>query len=287
MIVLPTQDSQQRANYCRAILDIDREKARWAGQSAVEIIHRGGYVHNGIWIDLSAAITKEKQNKQSLPPAAALPLPTKYEYQTTVQIVNESSLMAARRFSNRGVVPLVLNFANGVSPGGGFLHGSRAQEETLCFASTLYASLVGDPFYKRHRKRSDKASSTHTILSEATVFRDDLYENLSHPWKMGVMTCAAPVCRVGEIEGVQAQKLMEERIRRVLAIAHTYDYQHLVLGAWGCGAFQNDPVHTAQCFRRVIETEQRGAFAEVVFAISDWSAERRFLGPFHQAFQAG
>ena len=61
-------------------------------------------------------------------------------------------------------------------------------------------------------------------------------------------------------------------------------YATVVLGAWGCGAFANDPCRTAVDFREALETEFKGAFSEVVFAITDWSPERRFLGPFREGF---
>ena len=77
---------------------------------------------------------------------------------------------------------------------------------------------------------------------------------------------------------------MQQRIRRVLAISRAYGNQVLVLGAWGCGAFENDPSRTARDFRTALEGEFEGAFSDVVFAITDWSIERRFLGPFRDAF---
>ncbi len=71
---------------------------------------------------------------------------------------------------------------------------------------------------------------------------------------------------------------------RVLSIARAYGYAELVLGAWGCGAFGNDPRQAARDFRNALEGEFNGAFREVVFAITDWSPERRFLGPFRDTF---
>jgi uncharacterized protein (TIGR02452 family) len=58
----------------------------------------------------------------------------------------------------------------------------------------------------------------------------------------------------------------------------------LVLGAWGCGAFGNHARRTARDFRAALEQHFEGVFDEIVFAISDWSPERRFLGPFRDAW---
>ncbi|MGE3843072.1 MAG: TIGR02452 family protein, partial [Vicinamibacterales bacterium] len=57
--------------------------------------------------------------------------------------------------------------------------------------------------------------------------------------------------------------------------------------AWGCGAFGNDPERTAADFRDALASEYAGAFDEVVFAITDWSTERRFLGPFRDVMTKG
>ena len=70
---------------------------------------------------------------------------------------------------------------------------------------------------------------------------------------------------------------MKKRIHRVLAIARSYGYNALVLGAWGCGAFHNDPHRTAADFRDALANDFSGAFSDIVFAIADWSQERRFL----------
>ena len=58
----------------------------------------------------------------------------------------------------------------------------------------------------------------------------------------------------------------------------------LSFGAWGCGAFENDPHRTARDFREALETDFRGDFGDVVFAVTDWSPDRRFLGPFRDVF---
>ena len=58
----------------------------------------------------------------------------------------------------------------------------------------------------------------------------------------------------------------------------------MVLGAWGCGAFGCDPARTAKDFRRALEGDFEGVFSDIVFAVTDWSTERKFLGPFRDAF---
>jgi len=167
----------------------------------------------------------------------------------------------------------------------------RAQEETLCRSSALFATIEGDPMYAAHRSRSDQASSGWAILSpDVPFFRADDGSPLDRPWLLSVLTCAAPVAQrtaMGTGEDAVAALLLCARIHRVLAIAEAYRFEALVLGAWGCGAFGNDAPRTARDFREALTGPFLGAFREVVFAIADWSSERRFLGPFRDALAAG
>jgi uncharacterized protein (TIGR02452 family) len=105
---------------------------------------------------------------------------------------------------------------------------------------------------------------------------------LDSPWCLSILTCAAPYAPgVGQ---PASGDLLQLRIERVLAVARAYGYQALVLGAWGCGAFENDVNRTARDFHAALTTRFDGAFSDVVFAIADWSPERRFLDPFRRVF---
>ncbi|MEO8198357.1 MAG: TIGR02452 family protein [Thermoanaerobaculia bacterium] len=274
----------------RRELRLPREVAAALGRSAVAAIERGSYTFGAAGsvdgVDWRDAVRTACGAKVSLPPAAPLPAPgSRRCARTRIQVRNETTLAAARPLAAAGLKPLALNFANGIHPGGGFLHGARAQEEALCRSSALYATLVGDEMYAAHRQRSRPDSTDWAIYSpDVPVFRTDDGTELEQPWLLSVVTCAAPYApTVGQPE---SGDLLQRRIHRLLAIARAFGHPVLVLGAWGCGDFGNDPHRTARDFRQAFESEFDGAFSEVVFAIIDWSPERKTLGPFRDAFAA-
>ena len=283
--VLTCLDNDEMAAARKSELDISRHVAEALGRAAVDAAHHGRYLTEDgrevVWKDaVQAAILA----KRSIPPDFILPSGSCSPFaETIVQVTNETTLGAGQRLVDRGLRPLALNFANWVVPGGGFLAGAKAQEEVLCRSSALYRTLLDDPMYQAHRQNPQPESTDWAILSpNVPVFRKDDGKTLESPWLLSFITCAAPYAPgVGQ---PRAGDLLQRRILRVLAIARAYGYVTLVLGAWGCGAFENDPGRTAADFRSALENEFRGAFCEVVFAITDWSPERRFLGPFHDVF---
>jgi uncharacterized protein (TIGR02452 family) len=283
--ILPCLDSDELANSRRRELDIPRNVAAALGRSAVEAAANGYYVNgSGAKVDWSHYVDVACAAKVSVPPDESL---ARHEFvtfpETRVQVTNETTLGASRRFVENGLKPLALNFANGVNPGGGVFLGARAQEEALCRSSALYQTLNGDPMYEEHGKRPRPDSTDWAIYSPGVpVFRADDGSELERPWLLSFITCAAPYAyAIGQPE---SGDLLQQRIHRVLAIARAYGYSALVLGAWGCGAFGNDASRTAVDFRQALENEFRGAFSDIVFAITDWSPERNFLRPFRDVF---
>jgi uncharacterized protein (TIGR02452 family) len=285
--ILPCLDSEHMAASRRQELNIPRDVAAALGRSAVEAAREGFYAtklgQKVVWRD---AVQTACGAKRSIDPQATLPSYERIPFtETRIQVTNETTLGASLRLVERGLRPLALNFANGVQPGGGFLGGARAQEEVLCRSSALYQTLVGDPMYEEHRKRQLPDSTDWAIYSpDVPVFRTDDGTELQHAWLLSFITCAAPYAPV--IGQPQAGNLLQKRIHRVLAIARSYGYSVLVLGAWGCGAFANDPRRTAIDFRQALENDFRGAFSDIVFAITDWSPQRKTLGPFRDVFAA-
>ena len=75
---------------------------------------------------------------------------------------------------------------------------------------------------------------------------------------------------------------MWQRILKVLAIGILHSHNSIVLGAWGCGAFGNDLKEIAALFERALRENFNGAYRRVLFAILDWSDEKRYIGPFQR-----
>ena len=282
---LPTRDTARMAAARQAELDLPAKLAAALGRSAMEAATRGHYrFGRDTRVDWSHYVKAALRGKKSIPPDGKLLKPRPKEFtETRVLVTNETTLGVARRLVESGVEPLALNFANGVQPGGGFLSGARAQEETLCRSSALFQTLVNDRMYEEHRQRPLPDSTDWAIYSpNVPVFRTDDGAELETPYLLSFITCAAPFAP--EVGQPASANMLRQRIHRVLAIARAYGYSNLVLGAWGCGAFANDPHRTATDFRHALEHDFSGAFAEIVFAITDWSAERKFLGPFRDVF---
>jgi uncharacterized protein (TIGR02452 family) len=285
--LLPCLDSEELAEARRRELDIPRNAAAALGRSAVAAAREGRYVtRSGREVDWGDAVRAARAAKRSIPPDEPLSCGEPLAFaETRVQVANETTLGASRRLVESGLRPLALNFANGIHPGGGFLAGARAQEEVLCRSSALFETLIDDPMYAAHRERPEPDSTDWAILSpDVPVFRADDGTELPEPWSLSVITCAAPYAP--DVGQPRSGDLLRRRIDRVLAVARAHGYRALVLGAWGCGAFGNDPRRTARDFRQALEETYSGAFSNIIFAVTDWSSERRFLGPFRDVFSA-
>lgn len=185
-------------------------------------------------------------------------------------LINGDSYQIAYEFEH----PLVMNFANAIHPGGGFLNGARAQEESLCRNSTLYLSLSSEKaqeMYNYNKNNLNPLDSDYMLITpEVCVFRDLHGELLPEPYNVSVVTIPAPN-KNGRAKGVEQSTLddvMTYRLRRMLYMVARYGYKNLVLGAWGCGAFGHDPETVARYFYKLFFEERFDEFFEnVAFAI--------------------
>jgi uncharacterized protein (TIGR02452 family) len=269
---------------------INHNKVKAQGQEAVRIIHAGGYTApDGREVSIADDLAEAVQGTVSYPPDAPLPAFQSAGYATQFEVTNETTLNAARRLVADGLNPVALNFASAKHPGGGFLGGARAQEESLCRSSGLYACIVNDAMYRRHAGTRGGFYTNSAIYSPGVpVFRDDDGDLLSEPYRCAFVTSPAVNAGryLGDRQGKQVDVIreMRERVRKVLHVMAGHGHDAAVLGAWGCGVFRNDPDVIADLFREALTTRFAGVFKRVVFAILHWSDERRFIGPFEERF---
>ena len=265
-----------------------RSDAARQGREAVVITNAGAYVTpSGHRVDIGADVARAVAGTVDFRPDEDVAVTAQKRFATRVSVVNGTSLASARELSLRtGRVPLVLNFASAKNPGGGFLGGAIAQEESLARSSALYACIEKSAMYTHHRQHGDCLYTSWMIHSpRVPVFRDDdTGVLLETPYLASFLTAPAPNAGVVESREPhrrdEVQRIMAERVRRMLAICLQKGERDLVLGAWGCGVFRNDPNVVAQAFARELAGDFAGAFEDVVFAVLDWSEERRFVRPF-------
>ena len=166
----------------------------------------------------------------------------------------DSFTMALKRKKESGTTPLVLNFANGIYPGGGVRMGATAQEEDLCRCSSLLLSLESSQaseYYQYNRSLQSCMGSDAMIWTrDVVVVKNSQGQLLDEPQLVSVLSCSAPYVSKG-MDGLtrsQYELLMGDRISRILICAYHLGYRDLVLGAFGCGAFGNDPHLVARLF---------------------------------------
>ncbi|MFK7905770.1 MAG: TIGR02452 family protein, partial [Chitinophagales bacterium] len=196
------------------------------------------------------------------------------ETPTAIEVTNETSLNATRRLINEGYTDvLCLNFASARNAGGGFLGGSQAQEESIARATGLYPCLMQAPdYYNTNRKVKSCFYTDYMIYSpKVPILKDEVGNYLA-----GLVTASfitAPAVNTGVVKQREALRLkeievvMKRRIGKVLAIALEHVHSSIVLGARGCGVFQNNPDDMARYFKEVIEGGFNNQFRQITFAI--------------------
>ena len=183
----------------------------------------------------------------------------------------------------------VLNFASASNPGGGVVSGSSAQEEALCRCSTLYFNLntseMWSGFYSPHRAARDPIHNDDVIYTpRVTVFKGDTALPATLPesewYEVDVISCAAPNLREHPSNRMNSgdgdrrivlphdelRAIHERRLRRILDIAAANGEEAVILGAFGCGAFRNDPNDVSAAASAVVP-QYRARFKVIEFAV--------------------
>ena len=208
--------------------------------------------------------------------------------QPETRVDNTSTVDAIRLLAEEGKTDIgVLNFASAKNPGGGFLNGAKAQEESLTVSGTLYPTLTAhEEYYKENRAHRSMMYLDYGIYSpEVVFFRDGAFRLTETPVKASVLTLPAvnmgQVILKGENEE-DAKRVMRRRMKLALGIFAEQKAKHLVLGAYGCGVFRNDPREVAAWWRELLEEGMGQYFDSVFHAVLDNSREQCCIKAFQE-----
>lgn len=275
---------------------MNRNRRAQLAEETVRILDTGVYVSPGgqeisIRTDLATAVERTRLYRPA-EFAGTLALPAPAGPPPVVEVTGETTLDAAARISSEGSgeISLCLNFASAKNPGGGFLSGSQAQEESLARASGLYACLLPHmEMYEYNRARPSALYSDYMTYSpNVPVFRDDTGTLLETPYQVAFLS--APAVNAGAVrknepeQVARIEPVMRARLERVLWVARQHGHRTLILGAWGCGVFANEPRVVARLFAEQLLGKGRfaGQFARLVFAVYDRTESQEVLGAFRR-----
>ena len=272
-----------------------REARALIAKQTVAICDNGSYVApSGLHVNIAAELERARKRTVLYSPEKP-PTPRRGQsgVSTQLDVRNETTFAALARLAAAGGHLACLNFASAKNPGGGFLNGSLAQEEALACASGLYPCLLAAPaYYERNRANRSALYLDLAIFSpQVPFFRNDAGVQLAKPILASVITAPAP--NAGAIAQNEPSNLrhvertMKGRVELILSIASAHQVDRLVLGAWGCGVFRNDPRIVATIFSESLQPGGKfaGTFTEVVFAVYDRSDDLATYRAFAETFK--
>ncbi|NGX28495.1 MAG: hypothetical protein K940chlam1_00676 [Candidatus Anoxychlamydiales bacterium] len=181
---------------------------------------------------------------------------------------------------------VVLNMAN-PRAGGNFLQGDERQEEALCMRSTLFDSINihksnknnYNPYLKRKMGWWYKIPEFGVIFSpKIRVFRGNVEEGFCYfknPAELNVISA-----RAYKLNNIRTPKNYRENTKRKIQMifnsALIKNQELIVLSAFGCGAYNNDPRVVAEIVKEILQ--ERPIYQKkmkIVFAIIRDSADKK------------
>jgi len=261
-----------------------REQRKQIAQETLKIVQQGFYTTGNTHITISDAFWRSEYHSYLLTPDEGHNLVQSVNktlnnimtsYYTSYKVINASAVKVIIDAHKLEKPIAALNFASAKNPGGGFLNGAMAQEEALSYASNLYSTQLRHMnYYEANRACGTAMYTDHAIYSPDVIFfRDENNTLVERSVKCSVLTL--PAVNMGQVrsrgECVDlAKKTMKDRMRLALAVFAKEGNSTIILGAFGCGVFQNDPNDIAQWWHELLVREGYGAyFHNVLFAVMD------------------
>lgn len=260
----------------------------------LSIAREGGYGSpSGNWIDIAEAQDASETGTIVLDEVWHSVLPTRESARTSFEVRSETTLEGLLRcwIDYRPDHLACLNFASARRPGGGFLRGADAQEEGLCRASGLYPCLQRARAFYEANAAIDSFLYTDQLVFSPRVpfFKDACGKLLDEAVLASVIT--SPAVNAGMIRQKEPRNTrairstMVHRADLILKLAQAKSVDCLILGAWGCGVFQNDPEEVARIFHDLlVKGAYRDVFPKVVFSVYDRTSSGSVIKPFQRLF---
>ena len=273
---------------------MSREQLQALAQETVEISRAGRYTLDGQVILFDAARPTELWTAQDLDSLVRETARPAEGPSAAIEVRGEGTVDAIFRLAGGEVLcPKigVLNFASAKNPGTVALNGSVAQEECLAFCSNLYHTQTtgqGPRYYEINRVNRDPVYTDTMLIGDVTFFRTADYALTAGAVTCPVITAPAVnmgiVIRNGDSED-RAREVMKGRMGKILALFAKWGCTRLVLGAYGCGVFRNDPEDVARFWQELLEGEGWGRlFETVTFSILERPGRDGNIAPFRRRF---
>ena len=275
-----------------------RKRNAEIAQETLHIANTGKYIANGSTVDISTDVAYTNSHTIFISQQDADRLESTFmpkEGLSDIELREETTLAAIIRLADKEKADMsnnlgALNFASAKNPGGGFLKGAMTQEESLAAASALYPSqLQRTQYYAINRRFKSFIYTDCAIWSPDVIFfRDERTEFLQTPVKSHVLTIPGvnykEVLKKGE-DTENAKIAMKRRMKIALAIFADKGCDTIVLGAFGCGVFGNNPADVALWWNELLH-EYGGHFDKVVFSVYDRSRNKATLEAFSKIYNA-
>lgn len=265
-----------------------------AAQDTLKYLKDGYYIVGSKKIDISDLHKKSLEGSALISPEEGDMLAEKFKdckekKACSIEVLNIPTVKAVLDLVYEHYTDIgVLNFASAKNPGGGFLNGALAQEESIAVGSGLYdTQLKNEKYYLENRKCNTMMYTDYMIYSPEVVFiRDEALNLLENPVTANIIT--APAVNYGQVllkkeDEVLAKKIMKIRMRKVLALFAEKKNKNLILGAYGCGVFRNDPELIADYWHELLYDENFiSYFDNIIFAVLDNSKTQSCIKAFEK-----
>ena len=201
-------------------------------------------------------------------------IPTKKVNELKIYVTKQDWNVATREYTHKyGAIFAVLNMAHESKFGGEYKHGLPGQEENMFRVSTcmLYAGGVKeDGLYYEYITNQLKGNDEFTLLDTRDVrviFRDTEeqgYNILTEEQYVPFYELRSSPINIHNKEFTYDE--CEKRIDKQLDTLSKHKVRHVILSAFGCGSYGNDPIIISRIYKEKIEM-YKSFFDVIVFAI--------------------